>query len=98
MELRILDSIMHGVLKPWKLDTSNNKRFTELVKAAKKVNPSTCIEQHLQLYNLLADYPTLQKVLETELPSEKTLKPLYFNINMPMYNNAVVSVPKNQTV
>ena len=91
MELRILDSIMHGVLKPWKLDTSNNKRFTELVKAAKKVNPSTCIEQHLQLYNLLADYPTLQKVLETELPSEKTLKPLYFSTGLPMYNNAVTN-------
>ncbi|MBK9327924.1 MAG: hypothetical protein IPM95_01140 [Sphingobacteriales bacterium] len=82
---------MHGVLKPWKLDTSNNKRFTELVKEAKKVNPSTCREQHLQLYYLLADYPTLQKVLETEIPLEKTLQPLCFNTNLPMYNNAVTN-------
>lgn len=91
MELRILDSIMHGVLKPWKVDTSNNKRFTELVKAAKKVNPSTYREQHTQLYNLLADFPTLQKVLETEIQTEKLLQPLYFNINLPMYNNAVTN-------
>jgi hypothetical protein len=91
MELRILDSIMHGVLKPWMLDTSNNKRFTELVKAAKKVNPTTCRELHAQLYNILADYPTLQKVLESEIPIEKTLQPLYFNINLPMYNNAVTN-------
>jgi len=82
---------MHGVLKPWKLDTSNNKRFTELVKAAKKVNPSTYREQHTQLYNLLADFPTLQKVLETEIQTEKILQPLYFNINLPMYNNAVTN-------
>ncbi len=91
MELRILDSIMHGVLKPWKLDTSNNKRFTELVKAAKKVNSSTCRELHTQLSGLLADYPTLQKVLETEIPIEKTLQPLCFNINLPMYDNAVTN-------
>ena len=91
MELRILDSIMHGVLKPWKLNTSNNKRFTEIVKAAKKVNSSTCREQHTQLYDLLADFPTLQKVLETEIPIEKTLQPLCFNINLPMYDNAVTN-------
>ncbi len=91
MEIRILDNIMHGVLKPWKLDTSNNKRFTELVKAAKKVNPSTCREQHAQLYELLADYPTLQNILETEIPVGNKLQPLYFDINLPMYNNAVTS-------
>lgn len=91
MELRILDSIIHGVLKPWMIDTSNNKRFTDLVKAAKKVDSSTNRELHTQLYNLLADFPTLQKVLETEIEIEKKLQPLYYNINLPMYTNAVTN-------
>jgi hypothetical protein len=89
MELRILDSIMHGVLKPWKLDTSNNKRFTELVKAAKKANPSTCREQHAELYSLLADFPTLQKILTAEPQTEISLQPLCFNTNLPKYKDTV---------
>lgn len=91
MELRILDSILHGVLKPWKLNTSNNKRFTELVKAAKRVKPATSRELHAQLYALLADFPTLQEVLEAEIPLDKKLQPLCFNINLPMYKNAVTN-------
>jgi hypothetical protein len=39
MEVKVLDSIMHGVLKPWKIDTTNTRRFTELVKAAKAASP-----------------------------------------------------------
>jgi hypothetical protein len=42
MEVKVLDSIMHGVLKPWKLDTTNTRRFTELVKAAKAASPNQC--------------------------------------------------------
>jgi len=34
MGIKILDSILHGELKPWKLDTVNTRRYTDLVKAA----------------------------------------------------------------
>ena len=54
MEIKILDSILHGELKPWKLDISGNKRFTELVKTAKAVSPTTHAELHKQLSALLA--------------------------------------------
>lgn len=91
MELRILNSILHGVLKPWMIDTSKNKRFTELVKAAKIVKPVTSKELHEQLFALLADFPTLQEVLETEIPLDNKLQPLCFNINLPMYYNAVTN-------
>ena len=59
MEIKILDSILHGELKPWKLDTSNTRHFTELVRTAKAVEPITNAELLKQLTALLADYPPL---------------------------------------
>ena len=55
MEVKVLDSIMHGVLKPWKLDTTNTRRFTELVKAAKAASPNTNAALLSQLTALLVD-------------------------------------------
>ena len=49
MEVKILDSIMHGALKPWKLDTTNTRRFIELVKAAKSASPVTNADLHKQI-------------------------------------------------
>jgi hypothetical protein len=83
MEIKILDSILHGELKPWKLDTSGNKRFTELVKTAKAVSPTNNTELQKQLTTLLSDYPTLRKWLSTETTSSTSLQPLICSIDLP---------------
>lgn len=89
MEVKILDSIIHGFLKPWKLDTTNTRRFTELVKAAKAASPSTNAELLSQLTALLADYPTVQKTLTDETIINTPLQPLLCKIDLPKYKDAV---------
>lgn len=83
MEIKILDSILHGELKPWKLDTSGNKRFTELVKTAKAVSPTNNAELQKQLTALLADYPTLKKWLAAQPTSKTALQQLVCSIDLP---------------
>jgi hypothetical protein len=84
MEIKILDSILHGELKPWKLNTSGNKRFTELVKAAKAVSPTTYAELQKQLTALLSDYPDIKKWLATQATKNNTaLQQLVCSIDLP---------------
>jgi hypothetical protein len=84
MEIKILDSILHGELKPWKLDTSNTRHFTELVRTAKAVEPITNAELLKQLTALLADYPPLQKLLAAEATSNSiALQQLLCSIDLP---------------
>jgi|CXWL01.1.fsa_nt_gi hypothetical protein len=84
MEIKILDGILHGELKPWKLDTSGNKRFTELVKTAKAVSPTTNAELQKQLTTFLSDCPTLKKWLATQTNSSTTaLQQLVCRIDLP---------------
>lgn len=84
MEIKILDSILHGELKPWKLDTSSTKHFTTLVRTAKAVSPTTSAELQKQLSGLLTYYPTLNKWLATEATSTNTaLQQLVFTIDLP---------------
>ena len=89
MEVKILDSIIHGFLKPWKLDTTNTRRFTELVKAAKAASPNTNAELLSQLTALLADYPTVQKILADETIINTPLQPLLCKIDLPKYKDAI---------
>ena len=89
MEVKVLDSIMHGVLKPWKLDTTNTRRFTELVKAAKAAPSNTNAALLSQLTALLIDYPTLQKVLSDETIGNTALQPLLYKTDLPKYKDAV---------
>lgn len=89
MEVRILDSIMHGVLKPWKMDVPNTRRIKELVQAAKSVSPQTYAELIAQLNSLLADYPTLQKVLSDEVNTNTPLQQLLCDIDLPMYKDGI---------
>jgi hypothetical protein len=89
MEIKILDSIMHGVLKPWNLDAGNTRRFTELVKAAKAVSPRTNGELHSQLTTLLTDYLTLQKMLSDEATASTPLHQLLYTTDLPKYKDAV---------
>ena len=89
MEVKVLDSIMHGVLKPWKLDTTNTRRFTELVKAAKAASPSTNAELLSQLTALLVDYSTLQKIVSEEAIANTALQQLLYKTDLPKYKDAV---------
>jgi hypothetical protein len=89
MVVKVLDSIMHGVLKPWKLDTTNTRRYTELVKAAKAASPNTNAELLSQLTALLVDYPMLQKMVADETIGNTALQPLLYHTDLPKYKDAV---------
>lgn len=88
MEVKVLDSIMHGVLKPWKLDTTNTRRFTELVKAAKAASLNTNAELLSQLTALLVDYPSLQKIVADETIGNEPLQQLLYKTDLPKYKDA----------
>jgi hypothetical protein len=90
MEIKILDSILHGELKPWKIDSSNTRRFTELIKSAKEGSPDTNGDLLTQLTILLSDYPALQKVLREEaINNNKPLQQLPFKIDLPKYKDTI---------
>ena len=87
MEVKILDSIIHGELKPWKIDTNNTRRFTEFVKASKATTPNTTADLLSQLSKLLIDYPILQNLIKNESINSSSLLPLPFNVTLPKYKN-----------
>jgi hypothetical protein len=91
MEVKILDSILHGSLKPWKIDTSNSRRFIELVKAAKANTPGTNEELVKQLSGLLTDFPATQKLLHDVNKNPSSLQSLLFDIELPKYKDAVTN-------
>lgn len=91
MEVKILDSILHGSLKPWKIDTTNSRRFLELVKAAKAITPGTNEELVRQLSGLLSDFPSNQKLLHEVYKNPSALQPLLFDISLPKYKDAVTN-------
>ncbi len=90
MEIKILDSILHGVLKPWKIDTDNTRHFTELVKAANAVSPIDNVALLSLLTLLLIDYPDLQKILQQEaLFNNEPLQNHLFKIELPKYKDSI---------
>lgn len=90
MEIKILDNILHGELKPWKVDASNTRHFAELVKTAKTVSLTTNAELQKQLTALLDDYPTLKKWLATQTTkSNIALQQLVCGIDLPACSNPV---------
>ena len=91
MEIKILDSIIHGDLKPWKINTTDTRRFTELVKAANTASPKTNAVLLSQLTALFADYPTLQKVVMDETTINAPLKPLLCKTDLPKYKDAITT-------
>ncbi len=91
MEVKILDCILHGSLKPWKIDTTNSRRFIGLVKAAKAITPTTNAELVKQLIELLSDFPAVKKLLNDELKNPSTIQPLLFDIELPRYKDAVTN-------
>jgi len=91
MEVKILDSILHGSLKPWKIDTTNSRRFIELVKAAKVITPGSNEELVKQLSGLLTDFPAAQKLLHDANKNPSSLQPLLFDIELPKYKDAITN-------
>lgn len=89
MEIKILDSILHGNLKPWKLDTSDTRRLKELVKAAIAIKPDTNADLVKQLTALLADNPELISVLQNTPLSSTKLRNLSWYTDLPKYKDVV---------
>lgn len=90
MEIKILDSILHGVLKPWKIDSTNTRRFAELIKAATTISPVTNADLILKLASLLTDYPNLQKILIDETPTDViALNSHLFSVELPKYKDSI---------
>lgn len=88
MEITILYSIMHVELRPWLIDTSNKKRFTELVKPAFAGSPDTYAELQTQLKHLLSDFSALQKNLAEGSPTAKAVvRPAFYEIELPKPND-----------
>ena len=83
MEIKIFDSILHGELKPWTLDTTDTRRFTTLIRKAGEVTPSTNAEIQNQLAGLLQDFPILHKWISEQDLSNNTLQPLICTVQLP---------------
>lgn len=77
MEIRILDSILHGQLKPWKFDTGNARRLVEVIRSAQADGSAIT-----RLQTLLHDFPLLQRIL-AEDDEPPTVQPLYFQPQLP---------------
>jgi hypothetical protein len=71
MELSIFHSIIHGELRPRKLDTSSTKCFATFIEAAKAISPDTNTGLLNQIKSLLPDYPSLQKLIAAINPKSK---------------------------
>ena len=81
MEIKILDSILHGQLKPWKFNTANTRRLVEVIRSAKADDNIVT-----RLQSLLQDFPALQKLIAEE-GNPSNLQPLYFQPQLPAFKN-----------
>lgn len=84
MEIRILDSIMHGELKPWKVQ-NNPRRFLELIKKVSGEFPISIWELTEYVSKLLTDFPNQYKLIEKDTSSDVPIKSLIFTIQLPNY-------------
>lgn len=91
MNVKILDSILHGVLKPWKFDTENSKRIIAIVKAAKAVDPKSINDLITQLKALLKDYPALVDEIRQGQNDLFQILPMPYKIELPKYINAATN-------
>lgn len=90
MELTIFHSIIHGELRPWKLDASKTKRFSASIKAAKAFSPVTNTELLNQITSLLQDYPSLKKSIAANTSKTKSeIKPLLYDVTLPKYKDSI---------
>ncbi|MCO5287179.1 MAG: hypothetical protein M9898_12270 [Chitinophagaceae bacterium] len=90
MKITILDSIMHGPLKPWLMKPNANDRFVRLLAKVMGTTPIVAFQLQVQLETLLQDYPTLVKYLrEEKLPDQSLpLMEHFYEMNIPQHKNA----------
>jgi hypothetical protein len=90
MELKILDGVIHGDLKPWQIDLSNKKNFVALLTNANKATPKTTAELLTQIVTLLQDFPESKKKANA-LPKSKdtTLTTHFYKTELPPFTNSV---------
>lgn len=91
MELRIIDSILHGALKPWKFDIANKRRVIELLKSAKDIKGNSLADLYTQLSILLKDYPNLHKLVANIPVNQKPAIPLWYKATLPGFNDPVTN-------
>lgn len=80
MEITILDSIVHGQLKPWKFNTAT-RRLVEVIRSAKADDNILT-----RLQSMLQDFPPLQKLVAEE-GNPPHLQPLYFQPQLPAFKD-----------
>ncbi len=86
MELRILDSILHGELRPWKLDTANKRHYTDLIKAT-NADPAGYKQLNEQLIILVADFPRLRS--EVQYKGQRPLNDNFYSIESPKFTDII---------
>lgn len=90
MKITILDSILHGPLKPWLQKPGASDRFTQVLSKAVATTPVTYCQLQDQLEILLQDYPPLLKYLKEEEVSEPSIQLIehFYEINIPQHTNS----------
>lgn len=90
MELSILNNILHGSLKPWLLDTSDKKKFSEWVKMANAISPVTYLKLADKSNLLLSEFPELKTISQQDKPKKDVpIQKLYFEIRQPIFTDSV---------
>ena len=85
MEITILDSILHGALKPWHFDFKDTRRVTELLISVNPIKLDRADAPRQILHLLLTNYPTLEKQLIAHpFPDEPLLEYLFAIKTHPM--------------
>lgn len=87
MEVKILDSILHGALKPWKFDINDSKRIIALVKATKAGELQSIDDLTTRLKTLLKDYPALVDEIKQGQNDLFQILPMPYKIELPKYGN-----------
>jgi hypothetical protein len=89
MEITILDSILHGDLKPWMINTASPADYSKILKPTVVKQAATLSVIKQQIAALLADYPALQQPYTTAVTgADAPLHPLLFDAALPDFSNA----------
>lgn len=90
MEIKILHSIIHKELMPWRSDLPANKLLAESIKKAGTKNPANAKELLQQLKSLLSNYTELLAWLDKKgQTSDEALVQLYCSISLPAFTDTV---------
>jgi hypothetical protein len=83
MNIHILDSFLHGTLKPWLLDFRDIKAIGEKLRRANEYDPDSMESIKDILFHLLSDQKELIPILESINISTELNLP-YYNVDLPV--------------